>query len=71
MDVITDDDVVLISDLPSDPALIEGNRVEMIIDFESPDNNWINVQFDQKYTNLHLDAQELKRTSVVQARRYT
>ena len=50
MDVITDDDVVLTCDLPSDPVLIEGDRVEIIIDFESLDDNWviIHVQFDQK-----------------------
>ena len=50
MDVITDDDVVLTCDLPSDPVLIEGDRVEIIIDFESLDDNWvmIDVQFDQK-----------------------
>ena len=50
MDVITVDGVVLTRDLPSDPVLVEGDLVEIIIDFESLDDNWlmIDVQFDQK-----------------------
>ena len=50
VDVITDDDVVFTCALPGDPILIVGDLVEIIVVFESLDDNWviIDVQFDQK-----------------------
>ncbi|MBA7604093.1 hypothetical protein ES703_11211 [subsurface metagenome] len=50
MDVVTGDGVVLTCDLPGDPVLIEGDIVEIIINFESPGYCWtiIDVYFDKK-----------------------
>ena len=41
MDVETDDDVILTCDLPTGVVLIVGDRVEVIIDFESVESMWV------------------------------
>ena len=50
MDVETDDSVILTCDLPTGVVLIVGDRVEIVIDFESDESQWVitNTEFFQK-----------------------
>ncbi len=50
MDVETDDGVILTCDLPAGVVLIVGDRVEIVIDFESNESQWVitHTEFFQK-----------------------
>ncbi len=50
MDVETDDGVILTCNLPAGVVLIVGDRVEIVIDFESNESRWVitHTKFFQK-----------------------